>query len=45
MSIMNGVFHEEMNECMVIYIDNILKYSKNEVDHAQDLKRFFSILR
>ena len=30
-------FHEEMDECVVVYIDDI--YSKIELDHARDLKR------
>lgn len=27
MSIMNGIIHEEMDECVVVYIDDILVYS------------------
>ena len=39
MSIMNGIFHEKMDECVVIYIDDILTSSRSEADHALDLKR------
>ena len=33
-SIMNGIFHDEMHECVVVYIDDILIYSRNELEHA-----------
>ena len=36
MSIMNGIFHNEMDECVVVYIYDILIYSQNEVEHARD---------
>ena len=45
MSIMNLVFHKEMDECMVVYIDDILVYSRTEVDHARDLEKVLSKLR
>ena len=38
MSIMNGIFHDEMDECVVVYIYDILIYSQNEVEHARDLR-------
>ena len=39
MSIMTGVFYDEMDECVVVDIDDILMYSRSELDHARDLKR------
>jgi hypothetical protein len=38
-SIMNSIFYDEMDECVVVYIDDILIYSQSELDHARDLKR------
>ena len=39
MSIMNGNFHEEMDDCVVVYIDDILIYSRSELDHTRNLRR------
>ena len=44
MSIMNGISYEEMDECVVIYIDDVLVYSKSELDHAQDLRQILEKL-
>lgn len=45
MSIMNGIFYEEMDKCVVVYIDEIFIYSKSELDHAWDLRRVLEKLR
>ena len=45
MFIMNGIFHDEMDECVVIYIDDILIYSRSEVEHARDLRKVLEKLR
>ena len=37
-SIINDFVHEEMDECVMVYIDNIFIYSRNELDHARDLR-------
>jgi hypothetical protein len=42
---MNGIFYDEMDECVVVYIDDILIYSQSELDHARDLKRVLEKLR
>ena len=42
---MNVIFHDEMDECVVVYIDDILIYSRIELDHARVLKRVFEKLR
>ena len=33
MVIINGIFHEDTDECVVVYIDDILIYSKIENHH------------
>ena len=45
MSIMNGIFHDKLDECVVIYIDDILIYSRSELEHAQDLRKVLKKLR
>ena len=45
MTIMNIIFHDEMDECVVVYIDDILIYSRIEFDLARVLKRVFEQLR
>ena len=42
---MNGIFYNEMDECFVVYIDDIPIYSRNEADHARNLKRVLEKLR
>ena len=39
MSIMNRIFHEKMDECIVVYIDDILVYSRSELNHVRDRRR------
>jgi hypothetical protein len=34
---MNSVFMPELDKFMVVFIDDILVYSENEEDHAEDL--------
>ena len=45
MSIMNNIFHDEMNECVVVYIDDILIYWRSEVEHAYELRKVLPQLR
>ena len=45
MSIINGIFHEEMDECLVVYIDDIFIYLKNELDHRRYLRRVLDKLK
>ena len=45
MSIMNGIFYDEMDECVVVYIDDILIYSRSEVEHTRDLRKVLEKLR
>ena len=43
-SIINGMFHEKMDEFVMVYIDDILIYSNNELDHARNLRRILGKL-
>ena len=38
MYLMNSVFMSELDKFVVVFIDDILIYSKNEEDHAQHLR-------
>ena len=42
---MNSVFMLKLNKFMVLFIDDILIYSKNEADHAEHLRVVLSRLR
>jgi len=42
---MNRTFHEYLDKCVVIFIDDILIYSKNEEEHEGHLRTILSILR
>jgi hypothetical protein len=37
-TLMNTVFHEQMDEFVIVYIDDILVYSKTAEEHAQHLE-------
>ena len=45
MYLMNSVFMPELDKCMVVFINDILIYSKNEVDHTKHLRIVLSRLR
>src|SRR5437763_2352876 len=38
MYLMNSVFMTELDVCIVVFIDDILVYSKNEEEHAKHLR-------
>lgn len=40
MNLMHRVFHPYLNRFVIIFIDDILVYSKNEIDHARHLRLF-----
>ena len=42
---MNSVFMPELDKFVVVFIDDILIYSKNEADHAEHLRVVLSRLR
>jgi len=39
MMYMNSLFHEVLDECVVVYIDDILVFSKIEKQHIQDITK------
>ena len=45
MYLMNSVFIPELDKFMVVFIDDILVYSKDEEDHAEHLRIVLSRLR
>ena len=42
---MNNIFHEYLDDFVIIYIDDILVYSKTAKEHAEHLKKVFQKLR
>jgi hypothetical protein len=44
-ALMNSTFHEKLNEFMIIYIDDILVYSKIVEEHVKHLKHVLSKLQ
>ena len=45
MSMMNKVFMEFLDKFVVVFIDDILVYSKNEEEHKEDLRLVLEKLR
>ena len=45
MNLMNIIFHQYLDQCVLIFIDDILIYSTNEDDHKQHLRVVLQILR
>jgi len=45
MYLMNSVFMPELDKFVVVFIDNILVYSKNEEEHAEHLRIVLQRLR
>ena len=45
MYLMNSVFMNELDKFMVVFVDDILIYLENEVDHAEHLRIVLSRLR
>jgi hypothetical protein len=44
-TLMNSVFHDELDECVVVYIDDILVYSLCLEDHLRDVRKVLKRLR
>ena len=38
MDLMNRIFHQYLDQCVVVFIDDILVYSTNEDDYKQHLR-------
>ena len=45
MMLMNNVFHEYLDKFVIIYLDDILIYSKSKEEHLQYLRQVLMILR
>ena len=44
-TLMNNIFHEYLDDFVIIYIDDILVYSKTAKEHAEHLEKVFQKLR
>ena len=44
-TLMNNIFHEYLDDFVIIYIDDILVYSKTTEEHAEHLEKVFQKLR
>ena len=44
-TLMNKIYHEYLDDFMIIYIDDILVYLKTVEEHAEHLKKVFQKLR
>ena len=45
MDLMNRCFHQYLDKFVVVFIDDILVYSKTEEDHAEHLRMVLRILK
>jgi hypothetical protein len=45
MDLMNCVFHEFIDQCVVVFIDDILIYSRSREEHEKHLRTILQILR
>ena len=45
MSLMNGVFHTFLDKFVVVFLDDILIYSRNENEHEEHLRQVLQKLR
>ncbi|CAF3434864.1 unnamed protein product [Rotaria socialis] len=45
MRLMNSIFHKYLDKFVIIYLDDILIYSKNENDHLNHIKLVLQLLR
>jgi hypothetical protein len=45
MCLMNGVFREYLDKFVIVFLDDILVYSKSEEEHEHHLKMVLQVLR
>ena len=43
--VMNNTLQPLIDKCVIVYIDDILIYSKNEKEHEQHLRQVLTLLR
>src|SRR4051812_34154658 len=44
-ALVQDILQPLLDICVVVYIDNILVYSKNDTDHSQHIRQVFEILQ
>ena len=44
-TLMNDIFRPMLDECVIIYLDDILVFSQTEEEHAAHLRQVLAILR
>jgi len=45
MGVMNSIFKEQTNVFVIVFMDDIMIYSKNEKDHLKHIEEVFEVLR
>ena len=45
MDLINKVFHEYLDRFVIVFIDDILIYSKSQEEHEEHLRIVFQVLR
>jgi hypothetical protein len=45
MSLMNGVFKDYLDKFVIVFLDDILVYSRTEEEHKQHLRMVLQVLR
>ena len=45
MCLMNGVFRKYSDKCVIVFLDDILIYSKTKEDHEEHLRLVIQVLR
>jgi hypothetical protein len=45
MFLMNGVFRDYLDKFVIVFLDDILVYSKSEEEHEQHLRQVLQVLR
>ncbi|KAJ9511713.1 hypothetical protein QJQ45_018018 [Haematococcus lacustris] len=43
--LMNDIFRQELDDCVIVYLDDILIFSRSHADHAQHLRRVLGLLQ
>ncbi|KAJ9508991.1 hypothetical protein QJQ45_001437 [Haematococcus lacustris] len=43
--LMSDIFRQELDDCVIVYLDDILIFSRSHADHAQHLRRVLGLLQ